>query len=41
MEYHHSVNLFCHTGAGSKEKEAKPQQEDLKRGFVRLISDGF
>ncbi|XP_029414967.1 zinc finger and SCAN domain-containing protein 25 isoform X2 [Nannospalax galili] len=28
-------------GAGSKEEEAKPQQEDLKRAFVGLTSDGF
>ncbi|ERE74934.1 zinc finger protein [Cricetulus griseus] len=28
-------------GAGNKEKEAKPQQEDLKRAFVGLTSDGF
>ena len=38
MGHHHSVNLLCHTGAGSKEKEAKPQQKDLKRAFVGLIS---
>ena len=41
MEHHHSVDLFCHTGVGSKEKKPKSQQEDLKRGFVGLISDGF
>ena len=41
MEHHHSVDLICHTGVGSKEKEPKSQQEDLKRGFVGLISDGF
>ena len=38
MEHHHSNDLLCHTGSGSKEKEAKPQQKDLKRAFVGLIS---
>ncbi|NP_001371133.1 zinc finger and SCAN domain-containing protein 25 isoform 2 [Mus musculus] len=40
-EYVDSQDCGVLPGAGSKEKEAKPQQEDLKRAFVGLTSDGF
>ncbi|XP_049988878.1 zinc finger and SCAN domain-containing protein 25 isoform X1 [Alexandromys fortis] len=40
-EYVESQDCGVLPGAGNKEKEAKPQQEDLKRTFVGLTSDGF
>ncbi|XP_075828802.1 zinc finger and SCAN domain-containing protein 25 isoform X2 [Microtus pennsylvanicus] len=40
-EYVESQDCGVLPGAGNKEKEAKPQQEDLKRAFVGLTSDGF